>query len=103
MTSDPTVRANPAPDTRMVARRATDLTWTRVAEEVFVLDSAGGRYLNLNTSGAFIWEALKEPRAIEDLVARAAEAFEGDAGQIRAGLIDLLERLQSVGVVEIDA
>jgi len=84
-----------------VTRRAEGLTWTEVDGEIFVLDSTEGFYLHLNATAAFLWEQLAEVRTVDELVAAAQSAFAGDAADVRADVIELLELLRSRGVVSL--
>lgn len=87
--------------TRKVVRRTDGLTWTEVDSEIFVLDSTEGFYLHLNPTAAFLWEQLAEIRTVDELVAAAQSAFDGDSAEVRAGVIDLLELLRGRRVVAI--
>jgi hypothetical protein len=90
------------PGQRKVSRRADGLTWTRVDDDAFVLDSEGGFYLRLNASAAFIWDHLADPIAVEALIACACAAYDGDPQAVSTDVFDLLDLLNTQGVLVIE-
>jgi hypothetical protein len=53
----------------------------------------------VTTPGDVVWEAIAEPIGVEHLVATLAEHFRADAGEVRADVEALLERLIALGAV----
>lgn len=47
-------------------------------EETVLLDVDAGTAVRLNTTGAWIWEQLEQPRQVEDLARGLAERFSID-------------------------
>lgn len=89
------------PGTATITRRDDQLMAMRVADDMFILDSSRGCYVGLNPTAAFVWEALDQPRTLDDLVFRATAAFSGDAPSIRHDLDALLRRLHTIGLIVI--
>lgn len=50
-------------------------------EETVLLDVNAGIALRLNTTGAWIWEQLEQPRPVGELARGLAERFEIDPGR----------------------
>jgi hypothetical protein len=50
-------------------------------EETVLLDVDAGIALRLNTTGAWIWEQLEQPRPVGELARGLAERFEIDEGR----------------------
>ncbi|HEX3609468.1 MAG TPA: PqqD family protein [Solirubrobacterales bacterium] len=50
-------------------------------EETVLLDVDAGVALRLNTTGAWIWEQLEQPRPVAELARGLAERFEIDEGR----------------------
>jgi hypothetical protein len=50
-------------------------------EETVLLDVDAGTAVRLNTTGAWIWEQLDQPRQVEDLARGLAERFAIDEGR----------------------
>jgi len=50
-------------------------------EETVLLDVDAGTAVRLNTTGAWIWEQLDQPRQVEDLARGLAERFSIDEGR----------------------
>ncbi len=79
-------------------RRVADVAWIDVDDEVVLWkDTVLHR---LNAAAARVWNALAEPCPPDALVAAAAAGADVDAPGLRAGVGDLLQRLQSAGLVE---
>ena len=81
-------------------RRVADVAWIDVDDEVVLWkDTVLHR---LNAAAARVWKALAVPCAPDALVVAAAAAAgaDVDAPGLRAGVGDLLQRLQSAGLVE---
>jgi hypothetical protein len=50
-------------------------------EETVLLDVDAGTAVRLNTTGAWIWEQLEQPRRVGDLADGLAQRFEIDGGR----------------------
>jgi Coenzyme PQQ synthesis protein D (PqqD) len=56
-------------------------------EETVLLDVDAGTAVRLNTTGAWIWEQLDQPRKVEDLARGLAMRFSIDEGRARDDVI----------------
>lgn len=59
-------------------RRTERAVHGELPEETVLLDVDSGSAVRLNTTGAWIWEQLEQPRRVADLAAGLAERFEID-------------------------
>ncbi len=59
-------------------RRTERAVHGELPEETVLLDVDSGTALRLNTTGAWIWEQLEQPRKVADLADGLAERFEID-------------------------
>jgi len=50
-------------------------------EETVLLDIDAGTAVRLNSTGAWIWEQLEQPRQVDELASGLAERFEIDKGR----------------------
>jgi hypothetical protein len=73
-----------------------------VGEEKVLLQTASGEYLGLNAVGAFLWEALAEPRRGSELVDLLVQHYDVDAAQALSDVRDFMDELAHAGLVDID-
>ena len=72
-----------------------------VGEEKVLLQTASGEYLGLNAVGAFLWEALAEPRRGSELVDLLVQHYDVDAAQALSDVKDFMDELAHAGLVDI--
>ncbi len=72
-----------------------------LAGEVIILSTKSGVYYGLDEVGARIWQLLREPQTVQDLVDTILQEFDATADQCEPDLLDLLDDLRSKGLVEI--
>ena len=70
-------------------------------DEAVVLHLGEGVYYGLNPVGATVWNALQEPKTIEQLVHIVTSEYQVQAGECERDVLQLLARLQEVGLVEV--
>lgn len=73
--------------------------WRRSADQVIVLPVQGDDPVVLSPTGAAIWDALGDPRTVDELTAVLKATFDGERQQIRADLVPFLEQLERQGMV----
>ncbi len=57
-------------------------------------------YIELNGTAAFIWEQLKTPRTVEELIAAMENTFDIDHEAAAADITEFLEELKANNMVE---
>ncbi len=85
----------------MVAVR--DQVSCTLQDEAVVLHLGKGVYYGLNPVGATVWNALQEPKTVEQLVRLVTNEYQVPAGECERDLLELLTRLQEAGLVEVVA
>lgn len=84
-------------------RRAGDMLCAEVDGEIVMMDAAKGVYFGLNDIASDVWRRLSEPVSPAALIAALAEAYEGEAGEIRRDVLALLGQLAEQGLIQIDS
>lgn len=74
---------------------------TTLGGEVIILGLDDSKYYGLTSVGARIWELLKSPRTIEDILTVITDEYEVDRQRAEADVNALLADLQSRGLVAI--
>ncbi len=70
-------------------------------EEAVVLHLGKGVYYGLNPVGATVWNAIQQPKTIEQLVSIVTREYKVHAAECERDLLELLARLQEAGLVEV--
>jgi len=90
--------AEPPPADRLVV---TDgVLVSEVDDEQVLLDTDAETYYGLNAVGTYLWEALQEPRSVDELVAMTAEEFDVPTGECRDDVRSFVTDLDEAGLVE---
>lgn len=71
-----------------------------VGDEIIFLHEEEGIYYRLNAVGAVVWNALEEPRTLEQLVEAVCAEYDVEAETARADLRELTTTLSAKGLVE---
>jgi hypothetical protein len=79
--------------------RSPDAASAEVDGETVVLSPTDLRYHSLNVTAAAIWEALSEPRTLDEVIADLLAQFEIDEPTCRAEVESCLGHLTQIGVV----
>jgi hypothetical protein len=85
-------------DTVLVAAR--DQVSAELEGEAVILGLADGVYYGLDGVGALVWERLREPRSVAELVGVVTAAFDVDAETAERDLLALLRELAERRLVE---
>ena len=83
------------PDRSAAVRlRPDDLKWTATDQGITVLDMRTARYLQLNRSGAVLWDRVSGGATIDELAAALQERFGIDADRARGDAEDFVKALR---------
>jgi hypothetical protein len=82
-------------------RRSTNQLACDVGDEKVLLQTASGEYLGLNAVGAFLWDALAEPKRGSELVDLVVQHYDVDAAQALIDVHDFMNELAHAGLVDI--
>jgi hypothetical protein len=83
-----------------VVKTRSNQVSSRVEDELVILDLDRSLYYALDPVGARVFELLREPRAIADVVGVVVAEFDVDVETARADLLALVEDLVSERLVE---
>ena len=86
------------PDSRVVA--VPDHLSSELSGEVVILSLADGVYYGLDAVGAYVWERLRVPHSVRDLVGEITERYAVDREQCERDLLKFLEDLRTHHLVE---
>lgn len=79
---------------RTLSLRADDLKWTTTEQGVTVLDMRTARYLQLNKSGALLWERLSLGATLAELIEALQGRFRIDEARARRDANDFVKALR---------
>jgi hypothetical protein len=74
---------------------------SRLGSEAVILNMEYGRYFGLNTTGAFVWDLVQQPRTVAEIEHAICDEFEVTPEQCHIDLAALLENLLSTGLIEV--
>jgi hypothetical protein len=69
--------------------------------EVAILDLASGMYYGLDEVGARVWELIRKPRVVEEVVGVILDEYDVGAKEGRDDVLALLQELADKGLVEV--
>ena len=72
-----------------------------LADEAVILGLKDNVYYGLNSLGAFIWDFIKEPRKVEEVLTKLLEEFDVEKEECKNDLLELLEELNQKGLIEV--
>lgn len=69
--------------------------------EKVMLNVENGKYFNLGEVGGVIWDRIKEPIVINELITYLISEYEVDQAQCEEQVLTFLEGLQNQGLIQI--
>ena len=69
--------------------------------EVAILDLDSGLYYGLDEVGARVWELIRKPRVVEEIVGVILDEYDVGAEEGRGDVLALLRELADKGLVEV--
>jgi Coenzyme PQQ synthesis protein D (PqqD) len=78
-----------------------EVVWTKLGDEVAILDSQSGTYFGLDQVGSRIWCLMAEGAAIDEVVATLLSEYGVDEQRIRNDLRELIEQLAARALLKI--
>ncbi len=87
-------------DTDTVVRRRPDCAWQHVNDKVVVVTAATRRVHILHGSGQALWEFLARPRRVDECAVFLQQAYEVDADEARADVVDFFASLERERIIE---
>lgn len=77
----------------MAIRIAKSVQWTKLGEEVVILNSSSGRYYSLDPVGSRAWCLMVEGLTVDEIVSTMLREFAAEEQQLRTDLRELIENL----------
>jgi hypothetical protein len=74
---------------------------SRLGSQAVILNMEYGRYFGLNTTGAFVWDLVQQPRTVAEIEHGICSEFDVTPEQCRVDVARLLENLLSNGLIEV--
>ena len=69
-------------------------------DEVAILNLKSTLYFGLDEVGAYIWQALSEPRAVSELCKAVLDRFDVDEVRCHTDVLEFLTKLDQAGLIE---
>ena len=85
----------------MKVKLPKEVVWTKLGDEVAILNSETGTYFGLDAVGSRIWCLMAEGCALDEVVAKLLTEFEVDEQRVRSDLHELLEELKERSLVQV--
>jgi hypothetical protein len=82
-------------------RRVETLLEADIDDEVLLFDAAKGMYYATSAVGAFLWEALAQPRSEAELCALTLDRYEAPAAVVTSDIASFVSRLRSAGLIQV--
>jgi len=77
----------------MAIRIGKSVQWTKLGEEVVILNSSSGRYYSLDPVGSRAWCLMVEGLTLEEIVSAMLREFAAEEQQLRTDLRELIGNL----------
>ena len=87
-------------DPNSIVKRAKDVPFSRLDDEMLAIDSQAGYCYSLNKTAGRIWELIAAPVSVKDLCAALQKEFDVDEETCRNEVVSLLRELAGTGLVE---
>ena len=78
-----------------------EVVWTKLGEEVAILNSETGTYFGLDSVGSRIWCLMAEGAGVDEVVATLLSEYGVDEHRLRTDLRELIEQLAARALVKI--
>ena len=83
-----------------VVRVSSNQVYSRLGDEVAILELDRGVYYGLNDTGSFLWNLLQKPVRVNEMSAALVEEFDVDAETAEKDLLRVLGDLRDAGLIE---
>jgi len=83
-----------------VVRVSSNQVYSRLGDEVAILELDQGVYYGLNDTGSFLWNLMQKPVRVNEMRAALVEEFDVDADTAGKDLLRVLGDLRDAGLIE---
>jgi Coenzyme PQQ synthesis protein D (PqqD) len=85
---------------RTVVKQSKHQVFCNLDDEVAILNLKSTLYFGLDEVGAYIWQALSEPRAVNELCKGVLDQFDVEETRCNSDVIKFLTELDHAGLIE---
>jgi hypothetical protein len=85
-----------------IVKQSKDQASCCLNDEVAILNLQSTMYYGLDEVGAYIWQALNEPRPVSEICIMVLESFEVDPERCRMDIFNFITKLEKEGLVELE-
>jgi hypothetical protein len=85
----------------MKVKLPKEVVWTKLGDEVAILNSETGTYFGLDPIGSRIWCLMADGCALDEVVAKLLTEYEVDEARVRNDLQELIEELKQRALVQV--
>jgi len=85
----------------MKVRLVKDVVWTKLDEEVAILNSSTGTYFGLDPVGSRIWCLLADGLGLDEVIATLLKEYSVDEERVRGDVKELIDELAGKSLLEI--
>lgn len=78
-----------------------DQVFSFLGDEAVILHLTDGTYYGLDPVGALVWKLIQEPRPVSAIATAIQDEFEVDADRCRRDLLDLLQDMETAGLLRV--
>ena len=83
-----------------IFRRAVNVSFTSLGDEVLVLDTRQRRSHRLPDTAAFIWLQCNGRTSVADIITHLTDEYDVTEDTARADVLEILERYLAAGIIE---
>ena len=83
-----------------LVRVSSNQVYSRLGDEVAILELDRGVYYGLNDTGSFLWNLMQQPVRVNEMRAALVEEFDVDADTAEKDLLRVLADLRDAGLIE---
>ncbi len=83
-----------------LVRVSSNQVYSRLGDEVAILELDRGVYYGLNDTGSFLWNLMQKPVRVNEMRAALVEEFDVDAVTAEQDLLRVLADLRDAGLIE---
>ena len=85
-----------------IVKQSKDQASCCLNDEVAILNLQSGMYFGLDEVGAYIWQAVNEPRPLTEICTMVLDSFEIDPERCKIDVFDFITKLEKEGLVELE-
>jgi Coenzyme PQQ synthesis protein D (PqqD) len=85
-----------------IVKQSKDQASCCLNDEVAILNLQSAMYFGLDEVGAFIWQALNEPRPMSEICSMVLDSFEVDTERCSTDVFNFITKLEKEGLVELE-